>query len=311
MKKISTYGAQTRTCRIPEALALASLGEGAQEIESDLIVTPDQPRLPLGNSVTANPWAIFLKVCAIIWRFRAGGVVVQARSKRRVPSILLPAAVLLLLIGIAYWNSFDAPLVFDDLLTIQANSAVQFGDDLRPSIWATRPILYLTFAINHALHGQQIWGYHLVNFILHFLNGILVFLIARHIFSRFTASETETRTCALLAAAFFVVHPVQTEAVTYVSSRSELLSTAFYGLAVLSFVKRDERKIGFLWSLIVAALFLVGLLAKETVISLPAVLLAYDFLFLSGASVRGILSRWRFYITFVAGGIVAGCCVCS
>jgi len=67
------------------------------------------------------------------------------------------AAVLLLLIGIAYWNSFDAPLVFDDLLTIQANSAVQFGDDLRPSIWATRPILYLTFAINHALHGQQIW----------------------------------------------------------------------------------------------------------------------------------------------------------
>lgn len=90
MKKISIYGAQTRTCRIPEALALASLGEGAQEIESDLIVTPDQPRLPLGNSVTANPWAIFLKVCAIIWRFRAGGVVVQARSKRRVPSILLP-----------------------------------------------------------------------------------------------------------------------------------------------------------------------------------------------------------------------------
>ncbi len=230
---------------------------------------------------------------------------VRAKSKRRGPGILLAPAVLLLLTGVAYWNSFDAPLVFDDLLTIQSHAGVQFGDNLRPSIGTTRPLLYLTFAINYALHGQKVWGYHLVNFTLHFLNGILVFLIAQHIFRRSASSETEARTYALLAAGFFLVHPLQTESVTYVSSRSELLSTAFYGLAVLSFVKRDERKIGFLWSLIVAALFLVGLLAKETVISLPAVLLAYDFLFLSGASVRGILSRWRFYITFVAGGIVA------
>jgi len=114
---------------------------------------------------------------------------------------------------------------------------------------------------------------------LHFLNGILVFLIARHIFSRSTASETETRTCALLAAAFLVVHRVQTEAVTYVSSRSELLLTAFYGFAVLSFIKRDPRKIGFLWSLMIAALFLLGLFSKETVISLPVILVAYDSLF--------------------------------
>jgi tetratricopeptide (TPR) repeat protein len=229
---------------------------------------------------------------------------VRAKSERR-GGILLSAAVLLVLTAAAYWNSFDAPFVFDDLLTIQTNSRVQFGDALRPSIWTTRPVLYLTFAINYALHGQQVWGYHLVNFILHFLNGILVFLIAQHIFRRCASGETEARTWALLAAAFFVVHPVQTESVTYISSRSELLSTAFYGFAFLCFLKRDPRKIGFFWSLIVAALFLLGLFAKETVISLPAVLLAYDFLFFSDGSFRGILYRWRFYITFVIGGIAA------
>src|SRR6266850_6407156 len=169
-------------------------------------------------------------------------MVVRAKSTRRGPGILLPVAVLLLLTGVAYWNSFGAPLVFDDLLTIQAHAGVQFGDNLRPSIGTTRPLLYLTFAINYALHGQQVWGYHLVNFILHFLNGILVFLIAQHIFRRSGSSESEARTYALLAAGFFVAHPVQTESVTYVSSRSELLSTAFYGLGVLSFVKEMSGK---------------------------------------------------------------------
>jgi tetratricopeptide (TPR) repeat protein len=230
---------------------------------------------------------------------------VQSRSKPHNWGILLPAGILLFLTAIAYCNSFGVPFVFDDLNTIQANSQVQFGETLRPSIFRTRPILYMTFAIDYALHGQQVWGYHLVNLILHFLNGFLVFLIAQHIFRSSVSSESKARTYALLSAGFFVVHPVQTEAVTYISSRSELLSTAFYGFAVLAFIKRDPRKIGFLWSLIIAVLFVLGLFSKETVISLPVVLVAYDFLFFSGASFLGILKRWRFYITFVTGGIGA------
>jgi tetratricopeptide (TPR) repeat protein len=211
-------------------------------------------------------------------------------------------AVLVILAGLAYCNSFDVPLVFDDLLTIQANSGVQFGDNLRPSIWTTRPILYLSFAINHRLHGQEVWGYHAVNFILHVVNGILVFLIAVHILRRSgAATAAAAHTYGLLAAAFFLVHPVQTESVTYISSRSELLSAFFYGLATLIFIKRDPDRIGFLWSVVVAVPFFLGLLTKETVVSMPAVLLAYDFLFLSRARARGILARWRFYITFAAG----------
>src|SRR5689334_10209484 len=127
------------------------------------------------------------------------------------PGLFLSIAVLALLGLISYWNSFDVPFVFDDLLTIQANSGVQFGDFLKPQLLATRPLLYLTFAINYQLHGQQVFGYHLFNLVLHVLNGILVLSIATHIFSRCDSTKDFARLFGLLAAALFVVHPIQTE----------------------------------------------------------------------------------------------------
>lgn len=213
---------------------------------------------------------------------------------------------LLVVLGIvAYWNSFDAPLVFDDLVSIQKNTGVRFGDYLKPALLTTRPVLYLTFAMNYAFHGQDVWGYHLISLVLHLLNGILVFFIARHIFRIRLLDERPSTTCALWAAALFVVHPVQTESVTYISSRSELLSAFFYAAALLVFVKSSDQKVGFVLSLVVAALFLLGLLSKETAITLPATLALYDFLFRSEGRIRPILSRWRFYITFVVGGAIA------
>src|SRR5262249_3684952 len=134
---------------------------------------------------------ILALLCAIIFPFRSGGFVTRARvkSKQHGPGIFFSAVILLLATFVAYWNTFDVPLVFDDLLTIQANWGFQFGDNLRPSIWATRPLLYLSFAINYALHGQRVWGYHFVNFLLHFVNGILVLLIAKPLFRHFALDE--------------------------------------------------------------------------------------------------------------------------
>ena len=100
------------------------------------------------------------------------------------PNLFLSSALLAVLGIVSYWNSFDVPFVFDDLLSIKANSGVQFGDFLKPQLLDTRPLLYLTFAINYQLHAQQLFGYHLVNLVLHVLNGVLVLLIATHIFSR-------------------------------------------------------------------------------------------------------------------------------
>ena len=146
----------------------------------------------------------------------------------------------------AYWNSFDVPLVFDDLLSIQRNEGVRFGDYFNVNLLNGRSLLYLTFTANYFFHGQDVWGYHLVNLILHLLNGVLIYFVARHILGLVMEDSRRSRSFATLAAGFFLVHPVQTEAVTYVSSRSALLSTLFYIGALLIFIKTPTRKIGFL-----------------------------------------------------------------
>lgn len=226
----------------------------------------------------------------------------NSKGGTAVPASLLIVA-LLVLGTVAYWNSFAVPLVFDDFLTIQKNTGVQFGDYLTPEILGTRPLLYLTFALNFLVHGQDVWGYHLVNLALHLGNGILVFFIVANLFGRVIPARPLSY--AFLAAAFFVLHPIQTESVTYISSRSELLSALFFNLSVLLFVRRRPEGIGFLWSLVAAVPFLLGLFSKETVITLPAILLLIDFLFLSSGEVRAVVKRWAFYSTFVVGGVVA------
>ncbi len=227
------------------------------------------------------------------------------RVKYQFP-LWLAAAVVILVGVIAYWNSFDAPLVFDDFLTIQNNDFVRFGDVLSFRPFGARSLLYMTFGINYALHEQDVWGYHLVNVTLHLLNGLLILLIALYTFRRIEIEESKARIYAVLAGAFFVCHPIQIQAVTYVSSRSETLSTFFYLLALFVFVRAPSRWIGFGLSLVVGTIMYLGLLSKETVISLPAGLLVYDFLFRSRSSLRELLSRWRFYVTFLVGGTVAG-----
>ena len=129
---------------------------------------------------------------------------------------------------VAYWNSLDVPMVFDDYLSVQRNTGVRFGDALSPRTLGGRSLLYVTFAINYALHEQDVWGYHFVNLLLHLLNGILVLFAAEHVMRRVGVDPSRVRAYAVLAATFFEVHPVQTQAVTYISSRSEVLSTFFY-----------------------------------------------------------------------------------
>ena len=185
-----------------------------------------------------------------------------------------PALVLLALAVAAYWNSFGVPYVFDDLASISLNSDVQFGASLTDWLWSPRGVLRATFALNRALNGDNVWGYHFVNLVLHILNAFLIYLLAHRIFRRH-GSFSAPQIAALLAASIFLVHPVQTESVTYISSRSELLSTFFYTLAVLLFSRKAPDRIGFRFSLLIALFFFLGMRAKETVISLPAALLSW------------------------------------
>src|SRR5438128_9353788 len=197
------------------------------------------------------------------------------RQRQRVKHASAWVAVAGLLVStlVAYWNSFWVPFVFDDLQTIQRNASVRFGE---LGLGGTRTILFKTFALNSLWSGQEVWSYHVVNFVLHFLNGLFVFAIADRIFRYTETNLQRSRIYAALAAAFFLVHPVQTESVTYISSRSELLSTFFYLAGLLTFVRWPGPKVGFLCSLAVAVAYLFGIGSKETAVTLPASIFLYD-----------------------------------
>ena len=246
---------------------------------------------------------------------------------------LFPIVVLALLGIGAYWNSLHAPFVFDDLDSVQRNRLVHFVNQYYNQFSAypsPRSILFLTFAFNNWLNEQNPLGYHIVNLVLHILNGFLVFAIARRIYnaspsgrgrrdSQRAGAPGEGREFgpilrpspyplpvgegyALIAAAFFLVHPIQTESVTYISSRSELLSTMAYLGGMLSFMWIPEQKIGFFASLLMLLLFALGFGFKETVVTFPAAILLYDYWFVAKANIRALLSRWRFYLSFVVVG---------
>src|SRR5262249_16445982 len=151
-------------------------------------------------------------------------------------------------------------------------------------------LLYVTFGINYALHGQDVWGYHLVNLGFHLLNGLLIFFIAEHIFGVVLKDKLRSRAYGVLTAACFVVHPIQTDSVTYISSHSELVFTFFFAVAFLIFLKW-RKPVGFGLSAIVIFVYLLALGGKETAITLPLVLLLYDWLFISNGQWKPVLSR--------------------
>lgn len=147
--------------------------------------------------------------------------------------------------ALIYANSFGVPFVFDDQEWIARNetirdlgnflSGVGFESQLR------RWVGYFSFAVNYRFGGLDVSGYHLVNLAVHLGTALLVYALVRLSFRTpfLAASRLAPRagTVALLAALFFVAHPVQTQAVTYIFQRLASLCTFFYLLTLILYVR--------------------------------------------------------------------------
>src|SRR5580692_2833732 len=177
--------------------------------------------------------------------------------------ILLAGGIIVLAALIVYHNSFSVPFIFDDEASIVDNPTINhLGCSLSPPPDATtggRPILNLTFALNYALGGMNVWGYHAFNLLVHILAGLTLFgIVRRTLLERPTfnlqhptsksdnsispkPSFAEDATLlALAVAVIWVVHPLQTEAVTYISQRAESLMGLFYLLTLYCFIRSAE-----------------------------------------------------------------------
>ena len=183
--------------------------------------------------------------------------------KRLSPVLLLAGAV-----AVAYLNSFRGVFQYDDYNVIVDNGGVHaWGAYLAGLPRGIRPFLKFTYTLNWT-SGLGLFGFHLVNAGLHAANAVMLFLLASRV-----GGPSVSRFAALLPALLFAVHPVQTEAVTYISGRSVSLMAFFYLGSLLAWLRGRERGSRLLLYAASPALFLLAVASKEVALTLPFALL--------------------------------------
>ncbi len=205
----------------------------------------------------------------------------------RVARHALALAVLIGVMFLVYSNSLHVPFLLDNEgvilkdARIQSVSAVQLHRILTGQYWEVaptglyRPLTTLSYLFNYAIlgNGANPEGYHWVNLILHAFNMVLVYLVGLTIFEQIPA--------ALFLAAIWGLHPIQTESVTNIVGRADLLA-AFGVLAALLCHRRALRASGrrkAVWVAAVALAVAAGMFSKENTAVTIAVLVVYDFTF--------------------------------
>ena len=212
---------------------------------------------------------------------------------------------------VVFWNSLPAPFTFDDDHAIVVNEQIRhistsLSRTEQGSPLAGRPLVSLTFAINYALGDLNVRGYRLVNIAIHVLNALLFFAIAaRTLRVRGVANAQEL---AFAIALVWMVHPLVTEPVDYVSQRTELMMATFFLLTIYlggSAVARHRRDGGtrpaYVGGVICCAL---GMACKETMVVAPIVVLLYDRTFAFGSFREALRRRGRYYAALCATWLV-------
>jgi tetratricopeptide (TPR) repeat protein len=220
-------------------------------------------------------------------------------------SITLHVIMITLLGFLAYSNTFAVPFLFDDyyIVNIVDNPAIGRLSNIpamlagSEGMWASRPLLQATLAFNYHFGELEPWGYHAVNTAIHLINGILLYLLVVMTGKHLGYGDKNIRPVALLSALLFIVHPMQTEAVTYIVSRSMLFATTFYLAGIMLFLKSitsETRK-----GLYIAGLFAVSLMgmgSRENFATFPVMLIIYDLFFVTRFRAKEVLKHYKVYL---------------
>lgn len=248
------------------------------------------------------------------------------------PKPLLAILVIVTAAWAAYANSLHGPFVFDDASSITTNPTIRELGDWRkvlagPATNVTaqgRPILNLSLAVNYAIGGTAVEGYHVGNIIIHALAGMVLFGLMRRTLtlaqrgrssgeSRLAGdagrvasspgsflSQDEVLPAAFAVAVLWVVHPLQTESVTYVIQRAESLMGLFYLLTVYCFVRSVNGRRGPLWQTCAVTACALGMATKEVMATAPLMVLFYDRTFVAQSFGAALRRRWAFYVALAS-----------
>ncbi len=210
------------------------------------------------------------------------------------------AAVIVLAAGIlAYGNSFSGPFVFDGTENIQQNPAIRkLWPPWAPMVGTNRPLGFWSFALNYALGGTKVWGYHAANLAIHLAAAMVLFGIVRRTLSRgplalrFAAAAYGL---ALAVALLWLLQPLQTQSVTYIYQRFESLMGLLVLLTLYSFVRAQDSSRPKGWYAAAVACCLLAVATKEVAATAPLLILWYDRAFVAASWREIIRRRWALY----------------
>ena len=206
------------------------------------------------------------------------------------------APVALLAAGlITYANSFGGLFLFDDLGTIVRNPQIRalwrLSQVLVPpadTAVAGRPLVNLSFALNYALGGTNVWGYHAVNLALHLTCALLIYALIRRLAGT---------SLAFAVALLWTVHPLNTEVVNYLTQRTE----SMMAVCVLLTLYAARRE----WRIVAIIACALGMLCKETMVMAPVAVVLIDWAFGEEVSFGATWRRrWPLYAALVATWLI-------
>lgn len=258
--------------------------------------------------------------------------------------VWLPIAVLIVVGFFVYAFNLNNPLFWDDDDWIINNNFVHAISWDNIKFWLThntlagvglksnyyRPFLFFTFALNYAISGIKPLAYHLTSNAIHIFNGILVFWLIRQV--PYEVSPARKRgpedpkggllrsgqafkrnLLAFLVSILFLVHPLQTEAITYISGRGDSLVAMFMLLALLFFLKSQGSTLRIAkvepWKALSLIFLVLGLLSRETGIIFPFLALALYVSFISRdrflrAIKQGLIKTWPYFAVVIVYGVL-------
>lgn len=207
-------------------------------------------------------------------------------GRNKLAALLFP----LIVIAGLYSDVIHGDFQFDDDAYIAENNWIKAplnpfeGDTISRFSSSTRPLTELSFSLNYALGGMQVEGYHILNIMIHLLMTALVYFFLRRLLllPDFNDAFGGRAGClALLTAAIFAVHPLQTESVSYIVQRAEAVASLFYLLCLYCLIRFNETRNGrsYVFLMLGVFLFVLGYISKEILITMPLVFLLYATFF--------------------------------
>jgi tetratricopeptide (TPR) repeat protein len=212
---------------------------------------------------------------------------------------------LILIAGIAaYHNSFTGAFVLDDHHWVTDNPAVrQFPPQREYFVSSPRPILLLSLCFNYWIGKTSVWSYHAFNLVIHILAALVLYGVVRRtlLVPKFHGRfEHRAAPLAFVSALLWLVHPMQTQSITYVVQRCEAMMGLFFLLTLYCVIHGAGSRWRVLWGAAAFVSMVIAIASKEVAVVIPLIVMFYDRIFLTHSLRHMIRSRWALHVALAS-----------